>query len=380
MAQHQWTDTFLEEQRQMGDPFADTMLTAMVESSGSSEARELFSLLIRRLETPISELPPIAADYLRQTDRLAPDTDMERVRRAQEIFIDHGPKMLLLLYYKSLPLLYACAKGAKVLVKTGRLTRPEADFRTFARRIAETGQFLLAIMQPGGLEVGAEGIRHIQKVRLVHASVRHFLLETDWDQADLGRPINQEDMALTLMTFSITLIEGLEQFGISLSESEKEDWQYAWNAVGRLLGIKEELLPADQMAARQLEEQILRLQARGSEDGILLTKALTDFVDTNLPFHKIKFKAEDFIRYAIGSERAMMLGITPNSSCIGSLLPEVLAALFRSGERLEDRASAKRLELLNHLSLLSLKALLRIFDQYKQRNFHVPDALLKAWL
>ena len=374
-----WTTTFLNEQRQIGDPYADATLAAIVQESGALGARELFDLLIRRIETPLTELPDIAATYLNATDRLPEGTDQHRIERAQALFLDHGPKMLLLLYFRSLPLLYSCAHGAQVLVQTSRLTRAEGDFRIFARRIAETAQFLLAVMQPDGLLPRAEGIQHIQKVRLVHASIRHFLRGGLWDDTAWGVPVNQEDMAITLLTFSITLIEGLEQFGITVPQQAIEDWQYTWNAVGRLLGLREPLLAADSVAARRLETQILAHQSAPSEAGQLLTQALLDFVNTHLPLQKFKLDAGDMLRFAIGPDRAADLGVTAASGCLGWVAPQILASLFRAGERLEDRAPEHRRSLFDELSRLSVRASVHIFDAYKQRSFSIPSSLQQAW-
>jgi hypothetical protein len=49
-------------------------------------------------------------------------------------------------------------------------------------------------------------------VRLLHAGVRsHLLHRVGWDTAALGVPINQEDMVVTQLAFSIVLLLGLER-------------------------------------------------------------------------------------------------------------------------------------------------------------------------
>ena len=57
----------------------------------------------------------------------------------------------------------------------------------------------------GGLSGPGRGIRTAQKVRLMHAAVRNILLtESDppGDEQLLGKPVNQEDTAGTLLLFS----------------------------------------------------------------------------------------------------------------------------------------------------------------------------------
>ena len=76
------------------------------------------------------------------------------------------------------------------------------------RRIVETSQMIIDVMQEGGLEPGGYGVRTAQKVRLMHAGVRHLLLQRDWNPA-WGVPINQEDLAGTLASFSAMVLDGL---------------------------------------------------------------------------------------------------------------------------------------------------------------------------
>ena len=64
------------------------------------------------------------------------------------------------------------------------------------------------------------GIRTVQKVRLMHAAVRHGLHHVEnlkWDELFFGVPINQEDLAGTLLTFSFLSIDGLRKLGANIS-------------------------------------------------------------------------------------------------------------------------------------------------------------------
>ena len=159
-------------------------------------------------------MPSATKDFLAATNVLPAWTDWNKVKLANDLFLDHGPKFLVFLYYRSLPILYSCANGAKVLVQTGRLSHQNDGHKIFARCIAETGQFMLEVMKPDSLKQGGTGIQAIQKIRLIHAAIRTFTPEEKWDATVLGVPINQEDLAITLMTFSVVMIDALERFGI----------------------------------------------------------------------------------------------------------------------------------------------------------------------
>ena len=374
-----WTDDFLDAKRQATDPLADATLARIVESEGPDEARRLFELLIRQIEMPVDKLPPVVNEYLQATNRLPDWTDWQQVRQAHDLFLDHGPKFLIILYYKSLPLLYSCANGAQVLLRTSRLTHEDQSLRIFTRRIAETGQFLIDVMTAGNLQAGAAGIQSIQKVRLIHAAIRRFMPGGDWDAATLGQPINQEDMAVTLMTFSVALIDALEQFNIEEPTAKYESFLHTWTAIGQVLGVDTDLLPASLTEGRQLLQRILERQSAPSEAGKTLTAALLQFARNTMPSERIKDAPPALVRFLVGQERAQMLGIAPPAGCLSTLLPEALKAVFRLGERLEDRIDEPLGRFIDLLSRSAAKAMVNYFDQYKGRNFHIPEDMQQKW-
>ena len=276
-------------------------------------------------------------------------------------------------------MLYSCAKGAEVLVKTARLDRPQGDWRIFARRVAETAQFLLGVMAPGGLVDRGEGVQLIQKVRLIHASIRHFLLADNWDSSAFGLPINQEDMAITLCSFGISTLEGLERMGIQVSNEQKEAYVHTWSAVGEMLGIVPELLPDSVAEARGLENAILERQSDTSLAGQTLTSALVQFAQERLKSRLLQTAPESLIRYFAGEKMATDLGLTHMPGCLSGLVPELLASLFRKGERLEDRSQPALQLLFDQLSKVTMKAMFEYFDNYKQRTFVVHPELQRQW-
>jgi hypothetical protein len=71
---------------------------------------------------------------------------------------------------------YAGYPGVKVLTFSRRLDHDAV------RRVGETAQFVLAVMTPGSLHPGGRGIRKIQKIRLLHAAIRHLVSSSGrWD-------------------------------------------------------------------------------------------------------------------------------------------------------------------------------------------------------
>jgi hypothetical protein len=374
-----WSDAFLDQMRLHTDPIADEIVSRIKDRYGPQEAKRLFELLIRNIELPLEELPPEVEEYLSETERLPDWVDPAKVELAHALFRDHGPKFLVFLYYKSLPLLYCCKNGAQVLAQTSRLSHNTEDITIFTRRIAETGQFLIEVMTEGGLQPGGRGIEAIQKVRLIHAAIRNFIPAERWDTIQLGLPINQEDMAVTLMTFSVAVTDALQQFGVPESEERLEAYVHCWAGIGALLGIDHRLLPENLSQARELLATILRRQSGPSESGRLLADALVQFAERTLPNERLDDAPRTLIRYLIGPERAQMLGITAPAGCLPAAAPFFLKAYFRKGEALEDRLEVPLAAFIDAFSLRLARSMVGYFDTYKNRQFDIPANMQRAW-
>ena len=127
-------------------------------------------------------------------------------------------------------------------------------------------------MEEGGLTNGdGKGIRAIQKVRLMHAAIRRLilhpppppsgippqtlrevLLRMHWNTEELGQPINQEDMAFTLLTFSYVILRSLKRLGIKVTNADAEAYLHCWNVVGFIMGVDRRLTAANFKEAEAL--------------------------------------------------------------------------------------------------------------------------------
>lgn len=377
--QNNLTHQRLDAWRQQGDPLADAVIQSMVDTHGQEAARDFFNQLIRSIDMPLQLHTEALDDYLQQTASLARGVTEEALSHSYSLFVDHGPKMLMVLYFKSLPLLYTNVRGAKVLIQTGRLAHHAQTMEIFSRRIAETGQFLLDVMSQEGLQPGGKGIQAIQKVRLIHASIRYFVGRHGWDAEKNGVPINQEDLALTLLTFSSVILHGLEQLHQDIPAPQKEAYLKRWWAIGRLLGIAEELIPTSRAQADELLTTIMQRQAASSEEGRTLTKALTYFSEQTIPGKWLDVAPKTLIQFFVGSHYAKMLGAHSWWYSLARLLPGFLRKVFSLGERLEDK-DARIAWVADQLSLLLMKAMVGYFNAYKDQHFSIKAELQKAWL
>ncbi len=370
----QFEDTFLDAQRLIGDPPADEALKQMLELEGQLSAKQFFDKLIREVELPVDLLPPPLKAFVDQHQELPDWADLEKIKMAEALFIDHGPKFLVFLYFKSLPTLYSCVNGAQILVKTGRLAHDPASKQIFTRRIAETGQFLLQVMAPGHLRSGGKAINFILKVRLIHAAIRLFIQNGEWDTHELGVPINQEDMALTALSFGLMTLEGLAQFGIEEKEELKEAYIHHWSVVGHLLGIHQALLPENYPRAAYLKKEILARQSGPSEAGAILTQALLDFSEQSLKLQTLQKGPKVLMYYLIGQKMAADLGIAYQPGCLYPFVPLFIKRFFNWQERLEDRSEPLHI-LINVIAQELAERMVDYFNEYKGAKFQVPESL-----
>jgi ER-bound oxygenase mpaB/B'/Rubber oxygenase, catalytic domain len=321
-----WSDSFLTGMRRLGDPLADATVAAVFREGQVEALNRLLMDLVRNDQMVPTELPEVVQGYLRDSAAL-PEWDEARIDLAQQVFVRHGNLLLLVLLCASLPECYVMKKGVKVLWLTQRLK--DHVFR----RLLETCQMVLAVMTPGGLSGSGRGIRAAQKVRLMHAAIRHLimidspgeqsgsgeapkdfsevLLRIRWDRDALGVPINQEDMAYTLLTFSYVIARGLETVGVTLSAEEKDAFVYCWNVVGRIMGIREDLLAGSFAEAEYLFGRCKELEGGYSDEAAAMTRSLLECIQDVLPGHTLDRLPVHLLHELVGPATAAMLGVKP---------------------------------------------------------------------
>lgn len=248
------------------DPLADAVVDALTPFSRAEQE----VLVSRMLSLDPGPLPgPLATMHAWLRD-VPLWFDVEHGNIGGEVLLRNGLLAGLVLAFKSLVLGYCSPAGNKPLLLTGRLTGPEVN-----RRLTETARFVEAVSQPGGVSFGAPGFIATVRVRLIHARVRQGLRRSaKWRAAEWGAPINQYDMAGTVLLFSAILIEGLRQLGVSVSEREEAANLHLWRYVGRVMGVEDELLCTSTAEAQRLGTMIETSQGLPDLDSRKLTDAL----------------------------------------------------------------------------------------------------------
>jgi ER-bound oxygenase mpaB/B'/Rubber oxygenase, catalytic domain len=354
----------LDQLAQVGDPEADAVVDAVIDSLGysapeldSSERRSAYPEVVRRIGGgddggPVDDFVGGGADIDAQID-----TDL--VKHAQDFFENHGVAVITALFLASLPEAYLGRRGVQVLDMTGELVS------NWSRRIQETGQFLINVMTPDraraddsktNLHHGEGGARVARRVRLAHSAVRWLLrapynppLRLEFREAlaeprtlwhlrmaqidepigpELSEPLNQEDLLGTLGTFTTVVFHALDKLAVAYDDRDREAYHHLWNIVGWHLGIGHEgTLPSGvttgldpprwpgneilPLTVEEMDAVFTDLRDRltgGTEAGRRLAQTLVQDFAYPLP-RSMQAGPAFVVRYLIGDDRANMLDI-----------------------------------------------------------------------
>ncbi len=349
----------LEASRTRADPLADALVQRLFDLGGSDAVDAFMRHLVSHDHLPTSLPHSVVAAMSRDEgasvavldadiDRFLVESsrppatfevDQDQLRWGQEIFLESGVLSLVSLLHASLPACYLLKNGAEVLGVTAQLER-----HTF-RRILETAQMVVASMgldgvylaarEDGSATLAGPGVAEAQKVRVLHAAVRHMLLRPGdvpdvdaeagglvstgelaahmarraWDSERLGAPINQMDMAYTLLTFGLVIPQSLVKLGVPLSPQGQEAVLHTWNVLGCCMGVEEGLMVHDLDSATRLLETIQTREGGSSRNGQRLTHALHDCIAGVLPFRWLRWLPHVLMRTLLGREHAVALGV-----------------------------------------------------------------------
>jgi hypothetical protein len=366
-----WNLDFLDAMREQCDPPADEAVRVLFENGQVPAANALMKQLVVNENVSLEMLAPPLRDYFEQSGQLPAWADMELVRQGEELFGRYGPPMITALFCASLPLCYAAAKGVQVLHLTARM---ETDAY---RRIIETSQMIVDVLSPGGLAPGGRGIRSAQKVRLMHAAVRHLIRGSGkWNPA-WGQPINQEDMSLTLLTFSSVVLESLKQMGFELSQAERRAYYHAWRVTGHIMGIDERLMPETLEESLRCQQSAQQRHYAATPEGRELTQALLKMMAHIIPGNLFDGMPATLTRYLVGAATADLLAV-PTSDWTRVLLGP-LKVLGWVSDEVVDLQGPPAAKLVSMVGRRLVEGLLWVNRGPERVPFRLPTVLRESW-
>lgn len=392
-----WQIDKLQGFRQVQDETADQVVAHFESHEGPAAVTRIFRTLADNQSLKDIK-DPVLAEYFQTNAKLPPWADQKKMELASHLYERNGLLTSTVLMCCSLPMCYACGNGAHILWLTGRLDLTSAKVDPMVRRVMQTAQFVLDNKTKEAYTPEGHGFASTLKVRLVHATIRYIVRKKaeskDWDVPllgeipdfnEIGAPINQEDLAGTLMSFGYVVIRGMEMLGVDFTEEEKDAWIHHTNVVGYILGIKEDLLPKDYNDARDLTFSVLKHQGRASIHGKELTKAITTLMaeltpgtwfdrypiflmskflnfyedQTGLNFHEFI----DLDHHSTLKDRIIF-----NISKLGASITDELGDHFGIAASVTERFNVRLLD-----------AMIKYFDDGMRAKFRIPEHLRHSW-
>lgn len=254
-------DAALDAFRRSGDALADAAVAELI-TSGGARGADLVGALERG--------GPACATLLEHAFTVPSWVHFPEMRAGAQLGLRTPVQSALSLILGSLLETYGSALGAKVLIRAGMLTQH------VLKRLRDTTTFVLEVAASRGPRPGTPAHRHVLRTRLVHAFVRHGLLQRgDWNFA-WGHPINQEDSAFTLTAFCHVYLRSMVRLGATPTAEEEASVHHLYRWVGHVLGIVPELLTADRAEEQVLYAHLTRRQLHPDGDSRVLAKSLID--------------------------------------------------------------------------------------------------------
>jgi hypothetical protein len=414
-----WDEGLLDRMRRTADPLADDTIAAIFAHGrpAVAAARAVLDRL-RDNGSPVDwEGVPDAVRVPLERFFAASATppawrDPALVAHAERFFYDHGMLSVLTLFGASLPACYIVPNLAEVLQVAGQLIE-HTD-----HRVRETGRMIFPVMAPGGLTAPqGTGIPQVQRVRLIHATIRHDILHGNptealravdegggwrvagsgatppprcpmhqamrdhgWDVATDGLPINQEELAYTLLTFSWVALGALRALGVVVTPDDERAYLHCWNVAGHHLGI-DRVLMVDTMAdaerlyaAVQARGRRLPLPARG-DPRPLLGRALVAAMQRAIPIAALRPLAVLLPRFLLGDATADLLGIDQHVGALTRAVYRAALVLLRVVERVL-RWLDREVSLVRLLHRVLAYHVLRDLLELETRPLELPDGVL----
>ncbi|MDY7231772.1 oxygenase MpaB family protein [Hyalangium rubrum] len=371
MKERAWTDDFLNTMREQCDPLADETVRNLFQQGKVPATNALMKQLVVNEQVSLEMLAPPLRDYFEQTGQLPSWAEPRLILQGEELFGRHGPSIVTALFCASLPSCYAASKLVQVLHLTARLESNPY------RRIVETMQMIIDVMAPGGLAQGGRGLRSAQKVRLMHAAVRHLILQRGTWNSEWGQPINQEDMAFTLLTFSTIVLRSLDRMGCVLTDAERRAYYHAWRVVGHVMGIDARLMPETPEEGARFEQVLQRRLFGATPEGQMMTRALLQLMEHITPGNLFDGLPATLMRHLMGKDTAEMLAVP--ASDWTSLLMGPLQALGWVSHEMVDLHGPGAAKLAGMFGRRLVEGLFWVNRGPERVPFRLPTTLRDSW-
>lgn len=292
-----YTEDALDRWRTVGDPLADRVLAGLAADGPLKNMHDLLGAVREKAARGDADCHA----FLAHVNTVPAWADFAAMEKGQRLLASYAPFMGVSLFAGSLVGGAVFQKMAMVTAMTGMLSG------SATQRLTETVAMVIRLAFPGQLVPGERGHETMARVRLLHAAIRRFLVDSGRFQHPSEVPINQQDLAITLGLFGYLNIRSLLQLGIRLEREEIDSFLLLWRYAGYVLGIDEGLLP------QTIEEQqaffLASLKHQAKPDKLSeQTKCILDEVaqkahkDTRIPYGMARTFLHQITRYLSGND------------------------------------------------------------------------------
>lgn len=227
----------LGERLTVGDEPMDRLVDWM-SSAGMEQARPLFDRALAEGIDSVPEAPEPLREFFVQIETVPDWVDRDKLRRGARALRRGGADGMYVARDVALLGGYQFSGFNKTLLRTGALEKGSN------KRFAETMQWAMDVISEGGLDPLGVGYRSTIRVRLIHAFVRrHVAAMPDWRTDEWGVPVNQTDMAATLVGAIIAPPAGAIGMGLLSTPADLDAIAHLTRYVGWLIGVQDEWLP-----------------------------------------------------------------------------------------------------------------------------------------
>ncbi|MBF6195962.1 oxygenase MpaB family protein [Nocardia implantans] len=221
----------------VGDEPMDRLVEWMY-AEGMAGTRPLFEQALRSGIDSIPGAPAPLREFFTVVEATPAWVDPKLLRDGERVFRSGGNDGLYFARDVSFIGGYLASGFNKTLLRTGALEKGPA------RRFAETLQWAMDVSTENGMDRYGVGYRSTLHVRLIHSLVRrHVVAMPDWRTEEWGLPINQTDMAATLVGALLAPVVGGMALGVVLSPRELAAAAHLTRYVGWLIGVEDHWLP-----------------------------------------------------------------------------------------------------------------------------------------
>ncbi|MGV0782892.1 oxygenase MpaB family protein [Mycolicibacterium sp. XJ775] len=227
----------LGERLTVGDEPMDRLVEWM-SSAGMAQMRPLFEKALAEGVGNVPDAPEPLREFFLRVETVPEWVDPDKLRKGRRALLRGGSDGMSIARDVSLLGGYQFSGFNKTLLRTGALEKGPN------KRFAETMQWAMDVISDGGLEPLGVGYRSTLHVRLIHAFVRrHVAAMPDWRAEEWGLPVNQTDMAATLVGALVAPPVASLAMGIVPAPGELDAIAHLTRYVGWLIGVEDEWLP-----------------------------------------------------------------------------------------------------------------------------------------